>query len=199
MPYTVAIMCRGEWTSCLSPSWSARTAPPASAHPQPFVSVETCSQAVHSQDFPRRPRAANRSQMGSPLGFTLRTWPGIPLLSAPAASRTFLRDDHGHSSASHHQRSNGMKDASRKITPLQSALAKNSFVTPLESALTNSLHFKSFRIRTYEKRGGRGPASPLPPSFPRGMQGTDHGARNTRHGKRIANPAVRDSIPNEAF
>jgi hypothetical protein len=38
---------------------------------------------------------------------------------------------------------------------LESALAKNAPVTPLGSALTNSLNLKSFRIRTYEKwRGG---------------------------------------------
>ena len=42
------------------------------------------------------------------------------------------------------------------LTPLQSALPKNAPVTLSESALTKWLNLKSFRIRTYEKTGGRG-------------------------------------------
>jgi hypothetical protein len=42
------------------------------------------------------------------------------------------------------------------LTPLESALPQNAPITPLQSALTNSLDLKSFRIRTYKKKGGRG-------------------------------------------
>src|SRR5271154_932832 len=42
------------------------------------------------------------------------------------------------------------------LTSLESALTKNRPITHLESALTNSLDLKSFRIRTYEKRRGEG-------------------------------------------
>jgi hypothetical protein len=44
----------------------------------------------------------------------------------------------------------------KMLTPLESALTKNEPVTPLESADPKTLDLKSFRIRTYEKRGGRG-------------------------------------------
>src|SRR5271168_4221565 len=47
-------------------------------------------------------------------------------------------------------------DRSNNLSPLESALTKNRRVTHLESALPKSLDLKSFRIRTYEKRGGRG-------------------------------------------
>jgi hypothetical protein len=42
------------------------------------------------------------------------------------------------------------------LTPVESALTRMSRVTGLESALTNSLDLKSFRIRTYKKPGGEG-------------------------------------------
>ena len=42
------------------------------------------------------------------------------------------------------------------LTPVESALTRMSRVTGLESALTNSLDLKSFRIRTYEKTQGEG-------------------------------------------
>src|SRR6266478_4947258 len=44
----------------------------------------------------------------------------------------------------------------RKLTPPESALARNASVTPLGSALTVSLDLKPFRIRTYRKRWGEG-------------------------------------------
>ncbi len=47
-------------------------------------------------------------------------------------------------------------DRTNKLSPLESTLTKNPRVTRLESALPNSLDLKSFRIRTYEKRRGRG-------------------------------------------
>ena len=50
---------------------------------------------------------------------------------------------------------------------MQSALAKNAPITLLESALTKTQDLKSFRIRTYEKGGGRGrKLLTNPPSFP---------------------------------
>ena len=45
---------------------------------------------------------------------------------------------------------------SKKLSLLESALAKIVSVTRLESALANSLNLKPFRIRTYKKRRGRG-------------------------------------------
>src|SRR5271156_1375317 len=42
------------------------------------------------------------------------------------------------------------------VTRLESAVPKNTRVTPLQSALPNSLDLKSFRIRTYKKAGGEG-------------------------------------------
>src|SRR6202040_4285866 len=45
---------------------------------------------------------------------------------------------------------------SQTVNPLESALPRNRRVTPLESALPKSLDLKSFRIRTYKKRRGRG-------------------------------------------
>src|SRR5271154_4284118 len=47
-------------------------------------------------------------------------------------------------------------DRTNRLSPLESALTKNTRVTRLESALPYSLDLKSFRIRTYEKRRGRG-------------------------------------------
>jgi hypothetical protein len=47
---------------------------------------------------------------------------------------------------------------------LESALAKNAPVTLLGSALTNPLNLNCFRIRTYEKRRGRGVIVNQPPS-----------------------------------
>src|SRR5208282_914591 len=44
----------------------------------------------------------------------------------------------------------------KKLTPLESALTKNTPITPLESADPKTLDLKSFRIRTYEKRRGEG-------------------------------------------
>src|ERR1700737_4393229 len=56
----------------------------------------------------------------------------------------------------------------RELTPLLSAdprfprfSRKSGIVTPLESALTDTPSAKFFRIRTYEKYGGRGTYSPL--------------------------------------
>jgi hypothetical protein len=46
--------------------------------------------------------------------------------------------------------------ASSLLNSLESALAKNALMTPLQSALPNSLDLKSFRIHTYEKSRGRG-------------------------------------------
>ena len=43
------------------------------------------------------------------------------------------------------------------LTPLQSALTESTSITLLESALTNPLDLKFFRIRTYRKPRGRGP------------------------------------------
>ena len=43
------------------------------------------------------------------------------------------------------------------LTPLPSALSPNTPITPLQSALTNSLDLKSFTIRTYAKTGGTRP------------------------------------------
>ena len=40
------------------------------------------------------------------------------------------------------------------VNPSESALAKNTPITPLQSALPKSLDLKSFRIRTYETRWG---------------------------------------------
>ena len=40
------------------------------------------------------------------------------------------------------------------ISLLEFTLTKNAPVSPLECALTKSLDLKSFRIRTYKKRGG---------------------------------------------
>jgi hypothetical protein len=50
------------------------------------------------------------------------------------------------------------------LSLLESALAKNAPVTLLGSALTNPLNLKCFRIRTYEKRRGRGGIVNQPPS-----------------------------------
>jgi hypothetical protein len=44
-----------------------------------------------------------------------------------------------------------------RLTPLQSALTKSAPITLLESALTNPLDLKVFRIRTYRKPRGEGP------------------------------------------
>jgi hypothetical protein len=46
--------------------------------------------------------------------------------------------------------------AHHSLNSLESALAKNSRVTRLESALTKMLRLKSFRIRTYKKWRGEG-------------------------------------------
>jgi hypothetical protein len=66
------------------------------------------------------------------------------------------------------------------LNPLESALPQNARVTPLESALTNLKDLKSFRIRTYKKRGEGGEtvdqrirrtlSVPPAPSF----EGSDH-------------------------
>ena len=42
------------------------------------------------------------------------------------------------------------------LTSLESTLTENTPITPLQSVLPKSLHFKPFRIRTYEKRWGSG-------------------------------------------
>jgi hypothetical protein len=42
------------------------------------------------------------------------------------------------------------------LSLLESALPKNAPVTPLQSALIESLDLKSFRIRTYKIRRGEG-------------------------------------------
>src|SRR5712692_8007015 len=44
----------------------------------------------------------------------------------------------------------------RRISPLEYALTKNAPATPLEFTLTKSLDLKSFRFRSYKKRGGGG-------------------------------------------
>jgi hypothetical protein len=56
--------------------------------------------------------------------------------------------------------------AEHSLTSLESALPQNVPVTRLESALPKTWHLKPFRIRTYEKRWGEGPLSPLAPTRP---------------------------------
>jgi len=46
--------------------------------------------------------------------------------------------------------------AANTASPSESALTKKQRVTRLESALTNSLDLKVFRIRSYKKRRGEG-------------------------------------------
>jgi hypothetical protein len=50
-------------------------------------------------------------------------------------------------------------DLTYQLNLLESALTKNTPVTPSESALTKSLNLKSCRIRTHEKRRGEGATS----------------------------------------
>jgi hypothetical protein len=63
----------------------------------------------------------------------IRTLPGYRWLSAANSHRPF-----------------------QVVNPLESALTENRRVTPLESALPESLDLKSFRIRTYKIRRGEG-------------------------------------------
>ena len=41
----------------------------------------------------------------------------------------------------------------RSLSPVESALPQNAYITRLESALPKTQHLKSFRIRTYGERG----------------------------------------------
>src|SRR5271165_2960165 len=76
------------------------------------------------------------------------------------------------------------------VSPVESALTRNARVTPLQSALPEWLKLKSFRIRTYEKRRGRGtvlltsiPNSEMLPTLllqERGDSRTDLGVLATR-------------------
>src|SRR5713101_1285602 len=50
----------------------------------------------------------------------------------------------------------GLGSWSVHASPLECTVSKNVPVNPLESALTRLLGLKSFRFRTYEKRGGGG-------------------------------------------
>ena len=90
----------------------------------------------------------------------------------------------------------GLSAVSRRLSfplsPLQSALPKNSPVTRLESALPNSLDLKSFIIRTYEKTpGGRGK---LLTSYPMRIAGPRSNA--TRD---LSCGSTKDGCPKRAF
>src|SRR5271155_1399001 len=61
-----------------------------------------------------------------------------------------------HASKQNTQRTFLRFPAPTSVSAAESALTKFASVTPLESALAKTLDLKSFRIRTYKKRGGRG-------------------------------------------
>jgi hypothetical protein len=75
------------------------------------------------------------------------------MLSSPVLSETLIRTLATPPAFSHIRPPN----AATALNPLESALTKNAPVTRLESADPKTKDLKSFRIRTYEKGGGRGP------------------------------------------
>jgi hypothetical protein len=89
------------------------------------------------------------------------------------------------------------------LNPLESALPRNSPITRLESALTNSLDLKSFRIRTYKKRWGEGvlllTKSAATNPQPSGVtvlesRATNHGPRVANHGFQVTTQRIQHPI-----
>jgi len=83
----------------------------------------------------------------------------------------------------------GLSAVSRRVSfhlsPLQSALPKNPPTTRLESALPKTQHLKSFRIRTYRKRGRSGgkllTSYPMSIAVPRSTATRDLSCGSTKH------------------
>ncbi len=123
--------------------------------PAPLLNVQTFRSAVWISDASSG--RSNVSTSLTPKSFPLNSfadphpltpvasifyknigWQGAPPIRAGSDPQTS-------------QRNNGIS-----LSPLECAVPKNAPITPLECAVPKIRRFKSFRMRSFEKSGGRG-------------------------------------------